>query len=117
MTELNIPLLRKTIEYIEEHPDEWAQDTWASKTNCGTTMCFAGTAAFLAGATWLWGEGVDDYESVGCIAPDGTRHTIENYATEELGLSVRQADYIFYSSPKDVAEMRHIVEFAIGEKL
>lgn len=30
MTELNVPLLRKVMEYIDEHPEDWEQGSWAT---------------------------------------------------------------------------------------
>jgi len=45
----NVPLLRKTLEHIEAHPEEWNQEYW----RCGTTMCFAGTACHLDGGEWV----------------------------------------------------------------
>jgi hypothetical protein len=63
---LNIPLLRKTMEHIEElphrnwlpsaeirHTDSWCQETWGrvfrnrKKEICGTSACFAGWAIEL----------------------------------------------------------------------
>lgn len=45
---VNVDLLRRTLAHIEAHPEEWEQTTW----RCDTGMCFAGTAATLAGGTW-----------------------------------------------------------------
>src|SRR4051812_40565249 len=44
----NKELLQRTIDYIEAHPEEWDQTEW----RCGTSMCFAGHAAILAGCEW-----------------------------------------------------------------
>jgi hypothetical protein len=63
---LNVPLLRKTMEHIEElphrnwlpsaeirHTDSWCQETWGrvfrnrKKEICGTSACFAGWAIEL----------------------------------------------------------------------
>jgi hypothetical protein len=43
---VNVPLLRKTLEHIEAHPEEWFQGVWS----CGTAGCFAWHAAMLDGA-------------------------------------------------------------------
>lgn len=68
-TELNVPLLRKTLEKIESLPklsaaikftkdgkigwdgEAWDQTNWAqeSEVGCGTAFCFAGWALQLAG--------------------------------------------------------------------
>jgi hypothetical protein len=44
----NVDLLRRTLAYIEEHPQEWNQRAW----RCGTTACFAGHAVILDGGRW-----------------------------------------------------------------
>jgi hypothetical protein len=112
VNELNIPLLRKTMEYIEAHPEKWDQGDWVSfGPTCKTTMCFAGTAAYLAGAVMVPG----DIER--CTLPDGSRESIPGYAIEQLGLSDAQADAIFYSGPNSPRELRELVEDVIGEKL
>lgn len=41
---LNVPLITKVMDRIEAHPQEHDQSTWASRTACGTTYCFAGHA-------------------------------------------------------------------------
>lgn len=41
---LNVPLITKVMDHIEAHPQEHDQGTWASRTGCGTTYCFAGHA-------------------------------------------------------------------------
>lgn len=48
---INTDLLRRTLTHIETHPDTWDQRAW----RCGTTMCFAGHAATLAGGQWADG--------------------------------------------------------------
>lgn len=110
--ELNIPLIRKTMEYIEAHPDEWNQKYWFATSLCGTTMCFAGTVAYLAGATFP--ENNDGYY---CTAPDGRVRSIENFAIEQLGLSAAAASDIFLAEPDSPQKMRELVEEIIGEKL
>jgi hypothetical protein len=113
MPELNIPLLRKTMEHIETHPEEWSQTTWAVRTPCGTTMCFAGTAAFLAGHAFEWS----------CRLVMASAATIRGgrlvawVAQEELGLDACQARAIFYCMTDDPAELRDVVEETIGERL
>ncbi|WP_084963294.1 hypothetical protein [Thermoactinospora rubra] len=46
---VNTTLLRQTLAHILRHPEGWRQSTW----RCGTTACFAGWAAILAGGRWL----------------------------------------------------------------
>lgn len=48
---VNVPLLRKVLEHITEHPEEWDQTVWARPTACGTAYCVAGWAVTMAGLT------------------------------------------------------------------
>lgn len=54
---INVPLLQKTMDHIEAHPEEWDQANWF----CGTKACFAGHAVLLAGA-----QKVDDPNLAAC---------------------------------------------------
>lgn len=66
---VNIPVLRKGLEHITAHPEEWSQGDWLVRTECGTAGCLAGTLALQAGFTpfWLAGEVFAEM----AIAPDG----------------------------------------------
>lgn len=130
--ELNEPLLRKTFEYIAEHPLEWDQRHWAScdisghiitthkakqetqaqmlnSKACGTTMCFAGTAIWLDGA-----EFADAYD---VVKADGTYTQIADAAQKALGLHPDQADEIFNTFTANIDTMRRTIEKATGVKL
>lgn len=109
----NIPLLRKTMERIEAYPDEWDQTYWAVRDACSTTMCFAGTAVWLAGHQFAWHDD-DDGQS----ADMTTNHRVIVYlAREELGLTDQQADDIFWCMARTPAELRAEVECVVGERL
>lgn len=82
VTQINVPLLRKTLEYAEDHPEEINLFTWASVTSCGTTACIAGTAVLLAGHEIDW-ESANRHGEIGLLV-DGRR--IETVAADELGL-------------------------------
>lgn len=49
MRTINASLLRRTMAYLEEHPDELYSEVWVALTPCGTVRCIAGTVAHLAG--------------------------------------------------------------------
>lgn len=52
MSERNIELLEKTMQYIKDHPEKHKQDVFIRDTNeCGTAACFCGWAAMLSGYT------------------------------------------------------------------
>lgn len=50
----NVGLLESTLDEIRMNRDEHDQALWGMKTECGTTMCFAGHAVTLAGAELVW---------------------------------------------------------------
>jgi hypothetical protein len=52
----NKALLKETLKYIEDHPEQW--DQWALR--CETGCCFAGWASLLAGGRWEKPEDHDD---------------------------------------------------------
>lgn len=41
---VNVPALRKALEHVTAHPEEWRQASWGVRTACGTSCCLAGTA-------------------------------------------------------------------------
>jgi hypothetical protein len=95
----NVALLRKTLEHIENHPQEWNQGTW----HCGTIACFAGHAVIIDGGQFAddWrapfvAERPDDpgdaFREFGCGA--GQIH-IADRARHVLGLTQAEADDLF----------------------
>lgn len=99
---VNVPLLRKTLEHITAHPEEWDQTAWAEETACGTSFCLAGHVVHSQGHELLWRNVSDCCESCAdapayanhCVV-DERRRTIENVAMHELGLSEAQAQILF----------------------
>jgi hypothetical protein len=102
----NVPLLRKTMEHIEAHPQEWDQQVW----RCGTTMCFAGTACDLDGGQWADADMPEDEDAPYLLRRDGEpeEDTYTNIgpglihaatrARRILGLDETQADFLFGTS-------------------
>lgn len=92
MTEINVPLLRKTLEHITAHPEEHSQAAWAEKdqrTLCGTTYCLAGHAVQFAGYEIDWETPI---YSADCVVGG---ESIELAAQRELGLTDPQARRMF----------------------
>lgn len=87
----NTELLNKTLDYIEAHPDEWKQDRWATKTDCGTSYCFAGWALTLASVPVIF----DDDEPV--VSTDTL-----NGALTKLGADIWETDG--YETVRNAAE-------------
>lgn len=115
----NYPLIRKTMEAIEADPESHNQDHWGLKTACRTTMCFAGFASVIDGATPIWKpESEDNPERLEMVrvlpARGGTfAYETEEYAQEALRLSNREANHLFYDcvTLDDVREyVQHLLE-------
>lgn len=87
----NLPLLRKVLEHIDAHPEEWRQGSWASGAVCGTAYCVAGHALVMDGTHVLtydphWGLKVDGLDYV--TDSDGDEIEAPGYfGREVLGLT------------------------------
>lgn len=128
-SQLNEPLLRKAYEYIREHPQDWSQkDWWIQLEGCGTVMCLAGTACYLAGdsprmvpmdegdrAVVLNDLGVNAVSSTGDVQTrDGQDWAIEDRARELLGIDAEQAATMFYSTVETLPELRKLIHRVTG---
>lgn len=115
----NVDLLRDTLDYIEQHPEEWDQSTWATKKQatknvCGTSFCFAGHAVNLSeqyrlvGSAYNWHT--DEYEVVTTMEEADTQDrlswfaqnvktgNVESIATaarKVLNIGGNEGDYLF----------------------
>lgn len=112
---INVPLLRKVLEHITEHPSEWRQHKWATrflKLNgevCGTAFCVAGHAAVMAGYHIDWTR---DESMVRYVTEGGS---IEYVARQELGFSAEESKRMFWES-NDLASIWGMAsEFTHGE--
>lgn len=45
---MNVELANLVLKEIKAHPDEWEQNSWAYRNECGTAYCFAGWAVKIA---------------------------------------------------------------------
>jgi hypothetical protein len=79
---IDVPILRKALEHITAHPEEWDQRRWASKTLCGTSCCLAGTILAQQGYNFVFPEGDWDTEYV--TKDDGPTEYIPRVAAEAL---------------------------------
>lgn len=102
---INVPLLRKTMEHIEQHPEEWDQSFWMSE--CGTKACFAGWACVFSGVEVV-------YSWARCTTADGD--SAGAAAQDALGLTFEDADQLFEAN-NTMAELRSQVDrlIALGE--
>lgn len=107
---INAPLLRKTLEHIEHHPEEWKQDRW----RCGSGMCFAGHAATIAGGRFLAdtdllvAEDDDPPEDVGQFCNGHRCVAVGDRAERVLGLTFDDRDRLF-DSANTLDDLRCIV--------
>jgi hypothetical protein len=96
---IDVPRLRKELEFITAHRERWLQNTWVSRTECGTVGCLAGNIVLNAGYRPFYDA---DRDSTSYVR-DGERSSTNTYwirdlATSILGLTERQADDLFRSS-------------------
>ena len=123
MPDVNIPLLRKCVEWAEaeamkldQRESQWEQGAWVRMAedigrNCGTCYC-------IAGYVTLMGEGIERDE-VGIFGfRDVSGKTIFpcKYAQESLGLSDRQTGQLFRAA-NTIEDVRRIAEEIAGERL
>ena len=98
----NAKLLKLTMDFINLFPEKHDQGEWVDP--CNTTMCFAGHAATLAGATFKNKFWEKDYEW--CVDmetgkhvrwnPNGENYYVSDYATKVLGLTLDEREYLFH---------------------
>lgn len=134
-TPLNVPLLRKAVEWVEEqdaldlsvahhqallegspsyehdHGTDrwWNQQTWLKASDCGTAMCLAGFVVTLAGYE-------PTYDAAYCALPGKYKVTVSDTAQQLLGLSDLQAGRLFAPN-NTAADIRELAEAYAGEKL
>lgn len=99
---IDVELLRKELEYVTAHRDEWDQKYWmqrSSKTTCGTVACLAGNAVLHSDRFTVKVEQVGSKHHYNPVrASDGTWVSWLRAGREVFGLSAREADRLFDSS-------------------
>lgn len=112
MTEnFNVDLAFRTLDAIKKNPEVWDQGSW----RCGSGMCFAGWAAMLTGAKWVYpqdnlyvdeyGE-TDNFENEMVEIPEELRETFDGkealhvsyFAEKVLGIDSDQRGVLFFGS-------------------
>jgi hypothetical protein len=94
---LDVPRLRKALEFVTDHPEEWRQLYWAVRSDtCGTKACLAGRIVLQAGVELDWRPDRHLYLQLGVeraqtIAADQTR-TIGDQACTLLGVPEAMVD-------------------------
>jgi len=125
----NIELLDEVIDYIEEHPEEWSQNSWGSGqgvnpikqddgyfapgTACGTAFCVAGHVANMKGGRQRWGKGLlGGLTFISVEVPSsGNFLSVSTFAQLKLGLEREEADVLFDASNtlEQIKEIRDVL--------
>lgn len=113
----NVGLLRAVLAEIEADPAAWDQRSWARRTQCGTTYCFAGHAVRLGmpDAEMVWSmdwDAPDGFEvAMRVLLADGSKQNISAAAAQLLGVQGKQLYALFYGEEADtLAGLRLVVE-------
>jgi hypothetical protein len=128
--ELNVDLLDKTMSHIEtvhafqqegmELEQGWNQGAWCERTECGTSMCFAGWAVELSGIEHEWKKHPDSLMSDEpgislSLFIDGKAADVSLTAERLLGLNGAEGARLFLSTGNDIDLVREAVK-AIKQK-
>lgn len=101
---MNIELARKVLDYIERHPDEHDQSSFANNntTMCGTTCCIAGHTMLLSGRYTL------DVRGLMFVDQSGRRESCDadDIARDLLEMPAEDADALFYDFSNEGAMSR-----------
>jgi hypothetical protein len=95
---VNRELLERTMQYIEDHPEEHYQGMWFMKTECGTTACFAGWACLLSGLTPDFTQRPYNFTDRSSYYVKDDERWVKPIATELLGVSEDDAEILFHSA-------------------
>ena len=126
----NLPLLRKVLEHIDAHPEEWDQTLWGTNhafvneygqvtydlqrdaTACHTACCIAGWAIMIDG-TYKVG-----FPAGGMVVEDAMRDPGQ-VARELLGITRDEASILFNggNSRKQVQLAAQLIASRAGEVL
>lgn len=107
LTDEHVAVMRKTIEHVLAHPEEWDQAHWASASAtapCGTAYCFAGHAAVTVAGAQPTGRGN------GIVTLNGEPQHVADAARAALGLDTSQTEELFRAtnSARRLAELCYL---------
>jgi hypothetical protein len=105
-SKINVALLKKTLARIEAEPEHWNQSWW----RCGTSYCFGGWAAVLAGAKFRRPDENMSIELIPKYAWEKNRPYVvmHDRAQYILGLTNYEASELFFSG-NSLADLKRIV--------
>lgn len=116
--EVNIPLLRKAVEWAEAEavkPDgefcAWRQGEWRTDMKCGTVYCIAGFVAQTVDQRYATANTVEDVH-------------VSQFAAEALGLTLGgcgldgcTCEVHLFDGANTIEDVRRIAESLAGERL
>lgn len=117
---IDVARLRKELEYVTAHRDEWRQNTWLERTTCGTVGCVAGNAVLHAGYEPVYGRNTSRSDAAAYLHdPAHTTRSkirpIADVARELFGLSEYQAGQLFHPQNSLYELWRFAERFTGGE--
>lgn len=86
-------IAQQVVDFIIANPEKHSQESWFANTQCGTTMCIAGTVAMFE----------LDVHSITEFKWRTNDSSIFHFAAIRLGLNGDEANYLFYNMDNDVA--------------
>lgn len=114
----NLPLLRKVLAQIDQHPEEWNQQEWFTETACGTAACVAGHACLMSGDK----PGGDECPTTGVVitvnTADGSVLGVQERAQSLLGLTDGECDMFDPENTRaDIQRYAEQIAARAGERL
>lgn len=85
-TKPNADLAYRVLDHIDAHPEQWEQDIYIGKAECGTVACFAGWTVLLSGEKPFFGQH-DTGTETSWLDHDGNRVHVPARAEELLRAS------------------------------
>lgn len=108
MTQVNEPLFRQVVQYIEDNPEQWNQRKFGRLTACGTQHCLAGWAIEFSDGDFQWYT-----DSLGNGYPKRGDSFLKG--RKALGLTNDQAEELFYDTQTDsVDELKDAITRVTG---
>jgi len=110
----NTYLADATIGAIEANPESHNQGDW----RCETGMCFAGWAAVVNGAKWVYENPLDAptaHDQGLVYNENGSEEHVSTYARRHLGLDLYHSDLLFWGG-NTLEKIKEVVKDIANEK-
>lgn len=121
---INVGLLEQAWGYAQEHPEEYAQDSWGMKRPGQTTHDIAGLALKLLGAQFVWTPVADYPPALAAEAVWGTNDVVFSSLPHTVTRGIvqwvtavptdRYADYFWHAVTSDRCPIGLAARIALG---